>query len=348
MLENNVEVIFDAKSENESFARVVAAAFVTKLDPTLEEISDIKTAVSEAVTNCIVHGYEGEEGKVYMDLSLKDNEVTIKIKDDGVGIDNIHRAMEPLFTTKPELERSGMGFSFMEAFMDELEVHSRKQKGTTVIIENSGLIWSIVQRFKGRGVEIEDLFQIGCIGLIKAVDNFNMDYDVRFSTYAVPMITGEIKRFLRDDGIIKVSRSIKENSYKCMLAAEKLKASLNREPTLEEISEATGIALEDIIVTMGANETVESIYKTVYQKDGNEVCLIDKLEGKDNYSESVIDNIVVRELIASLSEREQSIIRMRYYEDYTQTQVADILGISQVQVSRLEKKILEKMRKNLV
>lgn len=132
-----------------------------------------------------------------------------------------------------------------------------------------------------------------------------------------------------------------------MLAAEKLKASLNREPTLEEISEATGIALEDIIVTMGANETVESIYKTVYQKDGNEVCLIDKLEGKDNYSESVIDNIVVRELIASLSEREQSIIRMRYYEDYTQTQVADILGISQVQVSRLEKKILEKMRKIL-
>ena len=132
MLENNVEVIFDAKSENESFARVVAAAFVTKLDPTLEEISDIKTAVSEAVTNCIVHGYEGEEGKVYMDLSLKDNEVTIKIKDDGVGIDNIHRAMEPLFTTKPELERSGMGFAFMEAFMDEIAVVSQPGVGTEV------------------------------------------------------------------------------------------------------------------------------------------------------------------------------------------------------------------------
>ena len=132
MLENNVEVIFEAKSENESFARVVAAAFVTKLDPTLEEISDIKTAESEAVTNCIVHGYEGEEGKVYMDLSLKDNEVTIKIKDDGVGIDNIHRAMEPLFTTKPELERSGMGFSFMEAFMDGLEVLSAPGEGTVV------------------------------------------------------------------------------------------------------------------------------------------------------------------------------------------------------------------------
>lgn len=223
-----------------------------------------------------------------------------------------------------------------------------KQAREQLIIENSGLIWSIIQRFKGRGVETEDLFQIGCIGLIKAVDNFNMEYDVRFSTYAVPMITGEIKRFLRDDGIIKVSRSIKENSYKCMLASEKLKTVLNREPTLEEISEETGIGIEDIIVTLGANETVESIYKTVYQKDGNEICLLDKLEGKDNYSDRVVDNVVVRELIAELSEREQKIIKMRYFDDYTQTQVADILGISQVQVSRLEKKILAKMRNNLM
>ena len=130
MYENNVEIVFDAKSENESFARVV-----TKLDPTLEEISDIKTAVSEAVTNSIVHGYEGREGKVYMILGAKDNEGTIKIKDEGVGIENIHRAMEPLFTTKPELERSGMGFSFMEAFMDELEVQSKVQKGTTIIMK---------------------------------------------------------------------------------------------------------------------------------------------------------------------------------------------------------------------
>ena len=232
-----------------------------------------------------------------------------------------------------------------------------KQAREQLIIENSGLIWSIIQRFKGRGVETEDLFQIGCIGLIKAVDNFNMDYDVRFSTYAVPMITGEIKRFLRDDGIIKVSRSIKENSYKCMLASEKLKTVLNREPTLEEISEETGIGIEDIIVTLGANETVESIYKTVYQKDGNEICLLDKLEGKDNYSDRVVDNVVVRELIAELrytkivgkkNGRYVLAFNLRYFDDYTQTQVADILGISQVQVSRLEKKILVKMRNNLM
>ena len=131
----HVRLEFESNSRNEEFARVVAAVFMSRLDPTLEETQDVKTAVSEAVTNCIVHGYEGEEGKVYMDLSLKDNEVTIKIKDDGVGIDNIHRAMEPLFTTKPELERSGMGFAFMEAFMDEVEVHSAPGKGTTVTMK---------------------------------------------------------------------------------------------------------------------------------------------------------------------------------------------------------------------
>ena len=128
MQENNVDVIFDAISENESFARVVAAAFVTRLDPTLEEISDIKTAVSEAVNN-------SKGGKVYMTLSLEDREIIIKIKDEGVGIENVHKAMEPLYTTKPELERSGMGFSFMEAFMDELNVYSRKNVGTTVIMK---------------------------------------------------------------------------------------------------------------------------------------------------------------------------------------------------------------------
>ena len=135
MQENNVDVIFDAISENESFARVVAAAFVTRLDPTLEEISDIKTAVSEAVTNSIVHGYEGKGGKVYMTLSLEDREIIIKIKDEGVGIENVHKAMEPLYTTDITGERSGMGFSFMEAFMDELEVRSHPGWGTEVVMK---------------------------------------------------------------------------------------------------------------------------------------------------------------------------------------------------------------------
>ena len=190
-----------------------------------------------------------------------------------------------------------------------------------LVIDNSGLVWSIVKRFTGRGAEMEDLYQIGCIGLIKAIDNFNMDYDVKFSTYAVPMITGEIKRFLRDDGIIKISRSIKENGYKCFTASQKLKGILNREPTIEELSRETGIATEDIIVTM--------------------------LEGKDGGSDSIIDNIMINELVDSLCERDRKLIRMRYYEDMTQTQAARVLGISQVQVSRLEKKILNRMRSQI-
>lgn len=133
--DNAMELIFDAKSENESFARVTAAAFCTRLDPTVEEIADIKTAVSEAVTNSIVHGYEGKDGKIHLKVSIMESEVTIEVHDDGVGIENVERAMEPLYTTKPEQERSGMGFSFMEAFMDELKVFSGKNSGTTVLMK---------------------------------------------------------------------------------------------------------------------------------------------------------------------------------------------------------------------
>ena len=135
MVKNKMHLEFDSKSENESFARVAVAAFCTRLDPTIEEIADIKTAVSEAVTNCVVHGYEGKEGTITIECSIQDDWVTVLVHDDGVGIENINKAMEPLYTSKPELERSGMGFSFMEAFMDELEVNSKIGYGTTVIMK---------------------------------------------------------------------------------------------------------------------------------------------------------------------------------------------------------------------
>ena len=134
VMEDTLELIIDSKSENESFARVAVAAFCTRLDPTLEEITDIKTAVSEAVTSCIVHGYEGGKGKIYINVNITGNTAEVIVKDNGIGIENIEKAMEPLYTTKPEQERSGMGFSFMEAFMDELEVSSARNKGTTVIM----------------------------------------------------------------------------------------------------------------------------------------------------------------------------------------------------------------------
>lgn len=135
MVKNKMRLEFDSKSENESFARVAVAAFCTRLDPTIEEIADIKTAVSEAVTNCVVHGYEGNEGIIAIECTIEDDWVTVLVHDDGVGIENINKAMEPLYTSKPELERSGMGFSFMEAFMDELEVKSKKGFGTTIIMK---------------------------------------------------------------------------------------------------------------------------------------------------------------------------------------------------------------------
>ncbi len=217
-----------------------------------------------------------------------------------------------------------------------------------LVTENMGLIGSIVKRFVGRGYEQEDLFQIGSIGLIKAVDNFDISYDVKFSTYAVPMITGEIRRFLRDDGIIKVSRTIKENAVKCAKAVEELRKDNCKEPTIEEIAKKSGLETEDIVMSISASSEVESLNKVIYQGDGNEVLLMDKIEDSVSRHEELLNSIVVRELLEDLTEREKNIIIMRYFDEMTQTQVADKLGISQVQVSRMEKKILGTMRSKLV
>lgn len=213
-----------------------------------------------------------------------------------------------------------------------------------LVTENMGLIWSIVRRFTGRGYELEDLFQIGSIGLIKAVDKFDTSFDVRFSTYAVPMITGEIKRFLRDDGIIKVSRTLKETVVKVQRAKEQISKSEGREPTIEEISKEIGVTSEDIVLALEAGSEIESIYKTIYQGDGNSILLIDKIEEGKNANETLINKMVLSQIIESLSVKERMIIEMRYFEEKTQTEIAKELGISQVQVSRLEKKILERMR----
>lgn len=222
-----------------------------------------------------------------------------------------------------------------------------KKARERLVVENMGLIGSIVKRFAGRGYEQEDLFQIGSIGLIKAVDKFDTSYDVKFSTYAVPMITGEIKRFLRDDGMIKVSRTLKENSVKMARAISEFRKENMCEPTLEQLSELTGISLEDVVMSFEASADIESIYKTIYQGDGSEVQLIDKLSEKKNFNDEVVNTIVIHEMIDRLSEKEKKIIQMRYFEERTQTDIASELGISQVQVSRLEKKILAGMREKL-
>ncbi len=250
--------------------------------------------------------------------------------------------------------------------MDELSVliarsQAGESKAREVLIEkNLGLVRHIVRRFAGRGHEMEDLFQIGTIGLMKAIDNFDLGLDVKFSTYAVPMISGEIKRFLRDDGPVKISRTIKENGMKVSLARQRLQASGGREPTLNELVQETGLSMEDIVMAMEASVEVESIYSAVYQDDGSEVYLVDKvirgasgsvgssLAGvsaeEDTEKEELLNHMLLRQLLDTLEPSERELIQMRYFQNKTQVEIARILGISQVQVSRLEKKILLRMR----
>lgn len=231
-----------------------------------------------------------------------------------------------------------------------------KQARDTVIESNLGLVRFIVKRFLNRGYDAEDLFQIGCIGLVKAVDQFDTGYEVKFSNYAVPLITGEIKRFLRDDGMIKVSRSLKENGYRIRQAAEAFTGTYGREPNMEELQEATGLQKEEIVMAMEANVEIESIYKTIYQSDGNEIYLVDKViqeggggalakDAQDSEKEKLLDHMLLEQLMEQLDGKEREVIRLRFFEDKTQTEVAGILHMNQVQVCRQEKKTLLKLRR---
>ena len=241
--------------------------------------------------------------------------------------------------------------------METIELIKRSRAGDKlareqVIKANMPLVYSIVKRFAGRGYDAEDLSQIGAIGLIKAVDNFNVNFEVKFSTYAVPMITGEIRRFLRDDGMVKVSRSLKENGYKICTAKEVLTTELGRDPSLLELSAMTELGTEEIVMALDANRGVESIYQPVCGSDGDELLLIDQIgDQSDVYEEpekeAVLNKMVIRQLMDTLDETEQQIIRLRYFENKTQCEVAGILAVTQVQISRNERKILAKLRAKL-
>ena len=218
-----------------------------------------------------------------------------------------------------------------------------KEAREVLIEKNLGLVHHIVKRFLGRGYDPEDLFQIGVIGLMKAIDKFDLKLEVRFSTYAVPMITGEIKRFLRDDGLLKVSRTIKEDGLKVRLARQRLQSRLRREPTLQELSEEAQLDREDVILAMEAGAEVESLYSSSGQEDGSELGSSSAVEN-DVEKDRLLDQMLLAQLLGELPERDRELIRMRYFQNKTQTEIAGILGISQVQVSRLEKKILREMR----
>lgn len=247
-----------------------------------------------------------------------------------------------------------MYINMNEMFEKEtLELIQEAKKGNknaqSVLVEkNIGLVWSIVRRFQNRGYETEDIFQIGCIGLIKAINKFDCSFDVKFSTYAVPMIIGEIKRFIRDDGIIKVSRSLKELSNKARVTKEIMTKELGREPSVSEISSRLGIPVEELVMAMEASCTPESLYSTIGEGDSSSALLIDRINNESNDNEiDLVDRIDLRKVLDTLKPREKQIIILRYFKEKTQVQIAKMLGISQVQVSRIEKKILEDIRKKI-
>lgn len=224
---------------------------------------------------------------------------------------------------------------------------SDKQALEQLVGDNKGLIWNIVMRFRGRGYEIEDLYQIGCMGFIKAIKRFDTSFDVKLSTYTVPYILGEIKRHLRDDGPIKVSRSIKELSIKIRDIKEEYLIKQGKEITIKELEEILNVEKEEIALAIEALNPVESIYNPIYQEKDKEISLIDKLSLNIDEATNIVNKITIKNEIKKLDQREQEIIMLRYYKEKTQTQVAKILGITQVQVSRLEKKILNTLKHNL-
>lgn len=240
-----------------------------------------------------------------------------------------------------------------EPFLKDKEVKElirRSQKGeqearNLIVEKNMRLVWSVVQRFLNRGYEADDLFQIGSIGLLKSVDKFDLSYEVKFSTYAVPMIIGEIQRFIRDDGTVKVSRSLKETGNKVRKKKDELSKNLGRNPTVNEIAEALELSPEEVIMAQEAIRSPSSIHETVYENDGDPITLLDQIA--DDSEGKWFDKIALQEAVRHLDERERLIVYLRYYKDQTQSEVAERLGISQVQVSRLEKKILHQIKNRM-
>lgn len=222
-----------------------------------------------------------------------------------------------------------------------------KKAREKLINGNLKLVLSVLQSFTSRGACPDDLFQVGCIGLIKAVDNFDLSQDVRFSTYAVPMIIGEVRRYLRDDNHIRVSRSVRDTAYKALQVKDRLSKSLSREPTPQEISKELGISQREVTAAMDAIMEPVSLYEPVYSENGDSLYVMDQISDKNNNDENWITNIAITEAIKKLTDREKRILTLRFYSGKTQTEVSAEIGISQAQVSRLEKTALEKIREEL-
>lgn len=212
---------------------------------------------------------------------------------------------------------------------------------------NLRLVLSVIQRFNNRGENVDDLFQVGCIGLMKSIDNFDLSQNVRFSTYAVPMIIGEIRRYLRDNNSIRVSRSLRDIAYKALLVRDKFIKNYNREPTISEISKELNLPREDVVFALDAIQDPVSLYEPIYHDGGDAIYVMDQVKDNKNTDESWLENISIKEAMKKLNDREKLILNLRFFNGRTQMEVADEIGISQAQVSRLEKNALKHMRKHV-
>lgn len=253
-----------------------------------------------------------------------------------------------------KVEICGVNTSKLKVLKNEetMELLRRTKEGDMeareqLIAGNLRLVLSVIQKFSNRGENLDDLFQVGCIGLIKAIDNFNTDLDVRFSTYGVPMIVGEIRRYLRDNSTIRVSRAMRDTAYKVLQAKEAYMAKHQKEPTVEEIAQILGIKREEVVFALDAILDPVSLYEPIYSDSGDTVCVMDQVKDSKNTDEMWLEHIALREAVSHLTEREQKILAMRFYQSKTQMEVSEEIGISQAQVSRLEKNALRQIRKEL-
>lgn len=216
-----------------------------------------------------------------------------------------------------------------------------------MIAGNLRLVLSVIQKFSGRGENVDDLFQVGCIGLIKAIDNFDPEQGVRFSTYGVPMIVGEIRRYLRDNSSVRVSRSVRDTAYKVLQAKEAYMAQHQKEPTIEEIAKLLELRREEVVMALDAIMDPVSLYEPVYSDGGDTICVMDQVKDSKNTDESWLEHIALKEAIAKLGDRERHILDLRFFQGKTQMEVSAEVGISQAQVSRLEKNAISQIKKNL-
>lgn len=253
-----------------------------------------------------------------------------------------------------KVEICGVNTSKLKVLKNEetMELLRRTKQGDMkareeLIAGNLRLVLSVIQKFSNRGENVDDLFQVGCIGLIKAIDNFNVDLDVRFSTYGVPMIIGEIRRYLRDNSSLRVSRSMRDTAYKVLQVKEKLIREQQREPTIEEIAKALDLRREDVVFALDAIVDPVSLYEPVYDHGGDTVCVMDQVRDSKNTDESWLEHIALKEAMARLSERERHILNLRFFQGKTQMEVSAEVGISQAQVSRLEKNAINRIKKDL-